>query len=167
LQSTGRENGMTLKLIAAVEAVNEAQKHVLVDKIVGRLGGDMAGRRIAIWGLAFKPDTDDMREAPSRVIIEALGKRGATIVAYDPVAMNEGRRIFDGAGYVSFAHSPLEACDGADALIIVTEWKEFRGQDLESLRARLKHPLLFDGRNLYDPALARAAGIEYFSIGRP
>ena len=167
LQSTGRENGMTLKLIAAVEAVNEAQKHVLVDKIVGRLGGDMAGRRIAIWGLAFKPDTDDMREAPSRVIIEALGERGATIVAYDPVAMNEGRRIFDGAGYVSFAHSPLEACDGADALIIVTEWKEFRGQDLESLRARLKHPLLFDGRNLYDPALARAAGIEYFSIGRP
>ena len=127
----------------------------------------MAGRRIAIWGLAFKPDTDDMREAPSRVIIEALGKRGATIVAYDPVAMDEGRRIFGGTQYVSFAQSPLEACDDADALVIVTEWKEFRGQDFESLRARLKQPLLFDGRNLYDPALARAAGIEYYSIGRP
>src|SRR5439155_27245935 len=106
LQSTGRASGRALKLISAVEAVNEAQKHVLVDKIVGRLGGDMAGRRIAIWGLAFKPDTDDMREAPSRVIIEALGKRGASVVAYDPVAMDEGRRIFGGAGYVSFARSP-------------------------------------------------------------
>jgi len=108
-----------------------------------------------------------MREAPSRVIIEALGQRGAGIVAYDPVAMDEGRRIFNGARYVSFAQSPLDACDGADALVIVTEWKEFRGQDFEAMRARLKSPLLFDGRNLYDPALARAAGIEYFSIGRP
>ena len=167
LQSTAREQGMTLKLLGAVEAVNEAQKHVLVDKMLARLGADMAGRRFAIWGLAFKPDTDDMREAPSRVIIEALGQRGAGIVAYDPVAMDEGRRIFNGARYVSFAQSPLDACDGADALVIVTEWKEFRGQDFEAMRARLKSPLLFDGRNLYDPALARAAGIEYFSIGRP
>jgi UDPglucose 6-dehydrogenase len=108
-----------------------------------------------------------MREAPSRVVIEALGKRGATIVAYDPVAMDEARRIYGGTPYVSFAASPTDACDGADALVIVTEWKEFRGQDFDTLRAKLRAPLLFDGRNLYDPAQARAAGLEYFSIGRP
>jgi UDPglucose 6-dehydrogenase len=132
-----------------------------------RLNGNIGGRRFAVWGLAFKPDTDDMREAPSRVIIEALGRRGAAVVAYDPVAMDEGRRIYKDSPHVSFASSPLAACEGADALVIVTEWKEFRGQDLESVRAKLKQPLVFDGRNLYDPTLARAAGIEYFSIGRP
>ena len=167
LQFTARQNGMTLKLLGAVEEVNEAQKHVLVDKVVARLGADLSGRKIAVWGLAFKPNTDDMREAPSRVVIEALGKRGASIVAYDPVAMDEARRAFGDARYVSFAASPLEACDGADALVIVTEWKEFRGQDFDALRTRLKLPLLFDGRNLYEPALARAAGLEYFAIGRP
>ena len=167
LQATAAQHGMTLNVLAAVEAVNDAQKHVLVDKIVARLGSDLAGRRIAVWGLAFKANTDDMREAPSQVIIEALGRLGATIVAYDPVAVPEARRVFDGAAYVSFAASPTEACDGADALVIVTEWKEFRGQDFDALRARLRVPLLFDGRNLYDPALARAAGLEYFSIGRP
>jgi len=167
LQSTARESGIALKLLEAVESVNEAQKHVLVDKIAARLNGDIKGRRFAIWGLAFKPDTDDMREAPSRVVIDALVKREAAVVAYDPVAMDAGRRIFAATKQVSFADSPLDACEGADALVIVTEWKEFRGQDLESVRAKLKQPLVFDGRNLYDPALARAAGIEYFSIGRP
>jgi UDPglucose 6-dehydrogenase len=167
LQFTARQNDMTLRVLAAVETVNDAQKLILVDKVVARLGDDLSGRRIAVWGLAFKPDTDDMREAPSRVVIEALGKRGATIVAYDPVAMDEARRIYGGTPYVSFAASPTDACDGADALVIVTEWKEFRGQDFDTLRAKLRAPLLFDGRNLYDPAQARAAGLEYFSIGRP
>jgi UDPglucose 6-dehydrogenase len=167
LQFTARQNDMTLRVLAAVETVNDAQKHILFEKVVARLGDDLSGRRIAVWGLAFKPDTDDMREAPSRVVIEALGKRGATIVAYDPVAMDEARRIYGGTPYVSFAASPTDACDGADALVIVTEWKEFRGQDFDTLRAKLRAPLLFDGRNLYDPAQARAAGLEYFSIGRP
>ena len=166
LQSTARENGMPLKLLAAVDAVNEAQKRVLVEKVVARLGPDLRGRRLALWGLAFKPNTDDMREAPSRVIIEALVEHGAQIVAYDPIAMDEARRIFANASGVSFAASPLDACDGADALVIVTEWKEFRAQDLDTLRDRLKSALVFDGRNLYDPTLARAAGLEYFSIGR-
>jgi len=101
------------------------------------------------------------------VIIDALVRRGATIVAYDPVAMDAAREIYSGAANVSFAASPADACTGADALVIVTEWKEFRGQDFEMMRARLRAPLLFDGRNLYDPALARAAGLEYVSIGRP
>jgi len=167
LQHTARQQGMTLKVLAAVEDVNDAQKHVLVDRLVARLGADLTGRTIAVWGLAFKPNTDDMREAPSRVVIEALGRRGARIVAYDPVAMDEGRRVFAATPTVSFAASPMAACAGADALVIVTEWKEFRGQDLDTLRATLKEPLLFDGRNLYEPAQARAAGLEYVSIGRP
>jgi len=167
LQYTARQHGMSLKVLGAVHDVNEAQKHVLVDKVVARLGEDLTGRRIAVWGLAFKPNTDDMREAPALVVIDALGKRGAAIVAYDPVAMDEARRVFAGAPHVSFASSPAKACEGADALVIVTEWKEFRSQDLDTLRRKLKQPLLFDGRNLYEPALARAAGLEYFSIGRP
>jgi UDPglucose 6-dehydrogenase len=166
LQFTAKQNGMSLKVLAAVEAVNEAQKHLLVDKIVARLGPDLSGRKFALWGLSFKPQTDDMREAPSRVVIDALGRRGAAVVAYDPVAMDEARRIYDGASHVSFAPTPTDACDGADALVIVTEWKEFRGQDFDTLRSKLRSPLLFDGRNLYDPALVRAAGLEYFSIGR-
>jgi UDPglucose 6-dehydrogenase len=167
LQYTARQHGMALKVLGAVHDVNEAQKHVLVDKVVARLGEDLTGRRIAVWGLAFKPNTDDMREAPALVVIDALGKRGAAIVAYDPVAMDEARRVFAGAPHVAFASSPAKACEGADALVIVTEWKEFRSQDLDTLRRKLKQPLLFDGRNLYEPALARAAGLEYFSIGRP
>src|SRR5438046_2246823 len=127
---------------------------------MARVGGDIKGCRFAVWGLAFKPETDDMREAPSRVIIESFVNSGASVVAYDPVAMDEGRRVFKESDHVSFVASPLDACDGADALVIVTEWKEFRGQDLESVREHLKRPLVFDGRNLYDPSLARAAGIE-------
>jgi UDPglucose 6-dehydrogenase len=167
LQYTARQNGMALEVLGAVEKVNEAQKHVLVDKVVARLGESLAGRTITVWGLAFKPNTDDLREAPSRVIIDALVRRGARIVAYDPVAMDEARRIYAGTPQVAFAATPVAACEGADALVIVTEWKEFRGQDFGDLRAKLKTPLLFDGRNLYEPALARAAGLEYFSIGRP
>jgi len=167
LRHTGQQHGVELKVLAAVEDVNDAQKHVLVDKIVARMGGDLAGKTFAVWGLSFKPNTDDMREAPSRVVIEALGRRGASVVAYDPVAMDEARRVFADAPHVRFAASPIDACAGADALVIVTEWKEFRGQDFEAMRATLRQPLVFDGRNLYEPALPRAAGLEYYSIGRP
>jgi UDPglucose 6-dehydrogenase len=166
LQFTATELGRPLRVIAAVEAVNEAQKRVLVEKIVGRFGEDLSGRRLALWGLAFKPNTDDMREAPSRTIIAALLAHGATVVAYDPVAMDEARRIFGPLPGLSYAASPLAACDGADALVIVTEWKEFRSADFEVLKTRLKSPRIFDGRNLYDPAQARAAGFDYTAIGR-
>jgi UDPglucose 6-dehydrogenase len=166
LQHSARQHGLQLKLLHAVEEVNEAQKRVLVDKIVARLGNDLSGRRFALWGLAFKPDTDDMREAPSRVIIDALRKRGAHVVAYDPVAMDAARRIYAGVADVALAESPAAALDGADGLVVVTEWKEFRSPDFERLRRALRTPLVFDGRNLYDPNEVRAAGLEYFGIGR-
>jgi UDPglucose 6-dehydrogenase len=166
LQYTATRLGMPLQLIAAVESVNEAQKHILVDKIVTRLGGDLAGRTFALWGLAFKPNTDDMREAPSRVIIDALVARGARVVAYDPVAMDEARRAFGTMPQLSYAASPLDACADADALVVVTEWQEFRSPDFDALKASLREKLIFDGRNLYDPQQVRGAGLEYFAIGR-
>ncbi|MDE2361021.1 MAG: UDP-glucose/GDP-mannose dehydrogenase family protein [Betaproteobacteria bacterium] len=166
LQFTAQRHGLPLRLLGAVEAVNEAQKQVLVDKIVAHFGADLSGRRFALWGLAFKPNTDDMREAPSRVIIDALIQRGATICAYDPVAMDEARRVLGDARGVSFAASPLAACGGADALVVVTEWKEFRSPDFDALRRQLKQPVIFDGRNLYEPGVVRGAGFEYRAIGR-
>jgi UDPglucose 6-dehydrogenase len=166
LQFTAIEQGRPLRVIAAAEAVNDAQKLVLVEKIVARFGENLSGRRFAVWGLAFKPNTDDMREAPSRTIIEALLARGAAVVAYDPVAMDAARGVFGPVPGLSFAESPLAACDGADALVVVTEWKEFRSADFDALKARLKSALIFDGRNLYDPPQMRAAGFEYAAIGR-
>ena len=166
LQHTGAQHGRPLRILAAVEAVNEAQKTRLVDKIVARLGDDLAGKTFALWGLAFKPDTDDMREAPSRAIIAGLLERGASVAAYDPVAIDEARRVFGQTAGLSFASSPMAAVAGADALLVVTEWKEFRSPEFAEIRRQLKQPLLFDGRNLFDPALVRAAGIEYFGIGR-
>jgi len=166
LQYTATQLGMPLKLIHAVEAVNDAQKRVLVDKIVARLGSDLNGRTLALWGLAFKPNTDDMREAPSRVIIDALGEHGAQVVAYDPVAMDEARRVFGAAPHLRYATSPMAACEDADALLVVTEWQEFRSPDFDALRSTLREKLVFDGRNLYDPRQVRAAGLEYFAIGR-
>jgi UDPglucose 6-dehydrogenase len=166
LQYTGRQSGLPLRLLAAVEGVNETQKTVLVDKITKRLGDDLSGRTFAVWGLAFKPNTDDMREAPSRVILAALARRGAKVVAYDPVSMAEARRVFGPQPWLTFATTPMEAVAGADALVIVTEWKEFRSPDFETMRSRLKSPLIFDGRNMYDPSLVRNAGFEYFGIGR-
>jgi UDPglucose 6-dehydrogenase len=166
LQHTATAAGLPLKLLGAVEAVNEAQKRVLVDKIVARLGADLSDRRFALWGLAFKPNTDDMREAPSRVIIEALIGRGATVVAYDPVAIDEARRSIGPRERLEYASAPMSAVDGADALVVVTEGKEFRSPDFDELKRRLRQPLVFDGRNLYDPALVRAAGLEHFAIGR-
>ncbi|GIK86663.1 MAG: UDP-glucose 6-dehydrogenase 2 [Betaproteobacteria bacterium] len=166
LQFTARQQGAPLELLAAVEHVNERQKRVLVDKIVARLGERLDGRRFAVWGLAFKPNTDDMREAPSRAILPALAGRGASVVAYDPVAMDEARRVFGAAPWLRYASSPMAAVEGADALVIVTEWKEFRSPDFAALREALATRTIFDGRNLYDPAVVRAAGLEYFAIGR-
>jgi UDPglucose 6-dehydrogenase len=166
LQHTAARVGAPLKVLSAVEAANDAQKQVLVDKIVARFGNDLSQRRFAVWGLAFKPNTDDMREAPSRIVIEALTQRGATISAYDPVAMDEARRLLGDMPRVGFAINPLAACDGADALVVVTEWKEFRSPDFDGLHRRLKQPLIFDGRNLYEPAVVRAAGFEHVAIGR-
>ncbi len=166
LQHTAEQHGRPLALLEAVETVNERQKSVMVEKIVARLGNDLGGRRFALWGLAFKPDTDDMREAPSRVIIDALASRGATLAVYDPVAMAEARRIFGTPQHIVYADSPQAALEGADALVVVTEWKAFRSPDFAKIRATLRQPLVFDGRNLYDPALVRDAGLEYFGIGR-
>jgi UDPglucose 6-dehydrogenase len=166
LQFTGKERGQPLRILAAVEAVNEAQKSRLLDKITGRLGEKLDGRQFALWGLAFKPNTDDMREAPSRTIVRGLLARGAAIVAYDPVAIEEAKRVFGAVPRLSYASSPAEAAEGSDALVVVTEWQEFRSPDFASLKRRLRTPLVFDGRNLYDPAQVRAAGLEYFGIGR-
>ncbi len=166
LQHTATELGRPLRILDAVEAVNEAQKLRLVEKIVARMGENLAGRTFALWGLAFKPNTDDMREAPALEIVAALAARGARVVAYDPVAMTEAKRVFGAAPHVAYASSPMAALAGADALVVVTEWKEFRSPDFDAIRAQLKSPLVFDGRNLYDPAQVRAAGLEYFGIGR-
>ncbi len=167
LMRTARDAGATHRILDAVEAVNDAQKSVLAGKIRTRIGGELKGARIALWGLAFKPNTDDMREAPSRVLIDELIESGARVCAYDPVAMPEAQRLF-GAGMpgLSFADSPMAALEGADALAIVTEWKEFRSPDFSRIRECLKLPLIFDGRNLYDPAEVRRHGLEYHAIGR-
>ncbi|HVN36144.1 MAG TPA: UDP-glucose/GDP-mannose dehydrogenase family protein [Casimicrobiaceae bacterium] len=167
LRHTATQLGRPLRIMDAVEEANEVQKLRLVEKIVGRLGDDLEGRTFALWGLAFKPNTDDMREAPSREVIAALDARGARVVAYDPVAMPEAKRIYGDAGPLAYAATPMEALTGADALVVVTEWQEFRSPDFDVIARTLRMPLVFDGRNLYDPVQVRAAGIEYFSIGRP
>ncbi|MBU0751570.1 MAG: UDP-glucose/GDP-mannose dehydrogenase family protein [Gammaproteobacteria bacterium] len=166
LVRTAREAGQGLKILQSVEDANEEQKFVLANKIVKRLGEDLSGKTIALWGLAFKPNTDDMREAPSRVLIGELFKRGAKVRAYDPVATHETQRIYGDEPRLAYATTPMDALEGADVLAIVTEWKEFRAPDFEAIKAALKTPAIFDGRNLYDPAHPRAAGLEYFAIGR-
>ena len=163
---TADDNGRLLHVLTAVEAANDAQKHVLVEKVIARFGESLAGRHFALWGLAFKPNTDDMREAPSRVVIDDLLSRGATVTAYDPVAIHEAQRAIGERQGLSYADSPMQALEGADALLIVTEWKEFRSPDFDAIRAALKQPLVIDGRNMYPPALPRAAGLDYVSIGR-
>jgi len=164
---TGHESNHDLLVLSAVEEANDRQKRHLVDKIVARFGERLDGLRFALWGLAFKPNTDDMREAPSRVIIDELSRRGANITAYDPVATAEARRVFaDKYAGLSYAARPMDAVLGADALIIVTEWKEFRSPDFDFIRTALKQPVIFDGRNLYDPAAMRRYGIEYYGMGR-
>jgi UDPglucose 6-dehydrogenase len=166
LISTGKNNDYDLKVLNAVEAANDAQKEVLTKKIKKHFGENLAGKHFALWGLAFKPNTDDMREASSRVLIADLLAAGATVVAYDPVAMTEAKRIFNGVKGLSFAASPSEALNSADALVIVTEWKEFRSQDFMQIKQKLKSNIIFDGRNIYDPAIVKNAGLEYRAIGR-
>ena len=161
--------GHDAALLRAVESVNERQKAVLVHKLRAHFKDRLGGRKFALWGLAFKPNTDDMREAPSRVVIDALLAAGASVRAYDPVASNEARRLYAHARHADslvFCKDAYEAAQGAEALLIATEWKEFRSPDYERLKSLLVRPLIFDGRNLYDPALMQRLGFEYFAIGR-
>ncbi|MDF1820571.1 MAG: UDP-glucose/GDP-mannose dehydrogenase family protein [Alcanivoracaceae bacterium] len=166
LTSTASELGYRAPILTAVQAVNEAQKEVLFRKLENAFDGDLAGRKIAVWGLAFKPNTDDMREAPSRVLLDALWNAGATAIVYDPVASAECQRIFGDRDDLIYANDRMAAVEGADALVICTEWKEFRVVDLDALKNALKTPVLVDGRNLYDPEAMRQTGLLYFAIGR-
>ena len=167
LQRTAAEAGVPFRILDAVEAVNDDQKRILGRKIVGRFGTDLTGRRIAVWGLAFKPNTDDMREAPACELIGDLLERGARVNAYDPVAMDAARRIFGADDRITYADNPMQATEGADALVVVTEWKEFRSPDFDKLKRQLASSAIFDGRNLYDPVTVRDMGIEYHPMGRP
>ena len=166
---TAIEAGAAPRVLEAVESVNEAQKRVLFQKLHRHFGDRLRGRRVALWGLAFKPNTDDMREAPSRVFLEETWQHGVSVQAYDPAAMAEAARLYPEAiktGRFQLAATPLAALEGADALVIATEWQEFRSPDFEQLKARLREPVIVDGRNLYDPALLREMGFRYFAIGR-
>ena len=163
LVQTAREHGYEPHIVPAVEEVNQEQKHLLVQKVLKHFGNDLKGRHFALWGLAFKPKTDDMREAPSLVVIEGLRAAGATVTAFDPEAMKETKRMIGDA--IQYADNALDACKGADALILVTEWSEFRHLDLEEIKPLLKGRVLFDGRNIWDPARVRAQGFEYHGIG--
>ncbi len=167
LRRTAEEVGVPLRVLSAVEAANNRQKQVLLDKIVARYGEDLHGRRFALWGLAFKPNTDDMREAPSRTVLQGLWQRGAMVSAYDPAAMEETRRIYGERADLQLDDSPMDALKGAEALIIVTEWKVFRSPNFETMKNLLKEPVIFDGRNLYDPKAMRELGFAYYPIGRP
>lgn len=167
LHRTAKEQGYDARILQAVEDVNQDQKYVLLEKIKARFGDDLHGKTFAIWGLAFKPNTDDMREAPSVVIIQGLIDLGARIRAYDPVATQEAKHILsDCLDSIEFMDDMYAASDTADALIVVTEWKTFRSPDLERLKTQLNEQVIFDGRNIYDPAELKHIGIEYFGIGR-
>jgi UDPglucose 6-dehydrogenase len=166
LQRSAQEAGRPLRLINAVEDVNDAQKHVLGEKIKKHFEGKLKGRTLALWGLAFKANTDDMREAPSLALIGDLAAAGAKVQAYDPAARIAAREVFGKAAAVKIVDSAMAALEGADALAIVTEWQEFRSPDFEAIKAKLKTPAIFDGRNLYDPQVVKAHGIEYYPIGR-
>ena len=168
------EFGQHLEILHAVESVNNQQKQILLGKIVARLGEDLSGKTFAMWGLAFKPNTDDMRAAPSRVMVKELLKRGASVVAFDPVSMEEARHAFEldladlpaEQRRLSYSDAPMSAVAGADALVIMTEWKAFKSPDFGALKAALTQPLIFDGRNLYEPATMHKEGVEYHAIGR-
>ncbi len=166
LQRTAEDAGHPLRLLAAVDSVNEAQKGVLAGKVMKRFGANLGGRRFAVWGLAFKANTDDMREASSTVLISALLGAGAEVRAYDPVARHEAEKIYAGERRVALVDTAVAALEDCDALCVVTEWQEFRSPDFEAVKSRLKTAAIFDGRNLYDPAALERLGIEYFPIGR-
>jgi UDPglucose 6-dehydrogenase len=164
---TAEENGHAAELLQAATRVNARQRSVLVDKMARFFDGGLRGRTIALWGLAFKANTDDMREAPSLTIIDALTRAGARVRTYDPAAMENARRLLGANAAVQFAPNARAAAEGADALAVVTEWLEFRSPDFDWLARTLGARAIFDGRNLYDPATVRAAGLTYFGIGRP
>jgi UDPglucose 6-dehydrogenase len=174
LSKTALQHGRDLKILEAVEAVNRQQKTILIEKITKRFGDDLSNHRFAVWGLAFKPNTDDMREAPSRFIIAELVKRGAQVMAHDPVAMPEAQHAFEidlqgkpnQLQKVSLVKTPEDALAGASALIIVTEWKAFRSPDFDHLKQAMRNPIIFDGRNLYEPQSMTELGFEYYGIGR-
>jgi UDPglucose 6-dehydrogenase len=166
IKTAQADGGIHLKVLNAVEEANNAQKHVLGDKIMKRFGNDLTGKHFALWGLAFKPNTDDMREATSREVIDDLITAGATVTAYDPIAMHEAQRCYPDASALSYASNQTEALKGADALVIVTEWKEFKSPDFPTIKAALKQAVIFDGRNLYEPKMVRGMGFEYLAIGR-
>ncbi|MFM7280447.1 MAG: UDP binding domain-containing protein, partial [Planctomycetia bacterium] len=164
LVRTAREHGATLAVLDAVEEANDRQKQRVFDKLRAVLGDDVRGRHVAIWGLAFKPNTDDMREAPAVVVIEALLEAGATVTAHDPEAMHECQKRHLG-NRITYSEMPMDALKGADALIVVTEWNEFRRPDFEAVKSLLKHPVIFDGRNIYPRATLERLGFEYRGIG--
>jgi len=166
IKTAAIDGGMELKVLSAVEAANQQQKHVLAAKVKARFGHDLRGRHFALWGLAFKANTDDTREASSLTVIADLLQAGATVSAYDPVATSHAQAMLKDHSGVGFADSAAAALQGADALLIVTEWKEFRSPDFDSIKSTLKSPVIFDGRNLYDPKWVRSMGFEYFAIGR-
>jgi UDPglucose 6-dehydrogenase len=163
---SARTAGLPLRLLDAVEAVNEVQKLVLVRKALKHFGGTLRGKRFALWGLAFKPDTDDMREAPARTILEALWAEGATVQAYDPLAMNECRRLYGNRRDLVLTASPMEAVVGVDALFIATEAKPYRAPNFNDMLASMNSPVIFDGRNLYEPTALQKTGFEYYGVGR-
>jgi len=166
LQRTGREHGMPMKILNAVEDVNNNQKNILLQKISTRFGDNLKGKHFALWGLAFKPGTDDMRDAPSRVVLEGLWSKGATVTAYDPVAIKETQHIYGDRADLTYAEEPMDALQDADALIIVTEWKAFKSPDWDEVKSKLNNALIFDGRNLFEPEDINVQGIEYHGIGR-
>jgi UDPglucose 6-dehydrogenase len=166
LAASSAEVGLDSELLRAVENVNQRQKQVLFQKVNDHFDGQLSDKVIAIWGLAFKPNTDDMREASSRTLMEELWGAGCSVQAYDPVAMDETRRLYDGNQDLTLCESADAALDGADALVIVTEWQEFRSPDFDSVKASLKSPVIFDGRNIYDPNLMSSLGFSYYGIGR-
>ena len=165
LARTGESVGYTLDLLEAVQLVNERQKRVLIEKIERHYKGDLRGKTFAVWGLAFKPNTDDMRDAPSRVIIEGLWRGGAHVRAFDPVATQEAHRIYGDRDNLTLCNSKESAAEGADALVLVTEWMDFRSPDFQWLRGALKEPVVFDGRNLFDPDQMAEEGFTYYGIG--
>ena len=166
LERTARQYGYTAEILAAVEAVNDRQKDKMFELVSRHFDGKLSGRTIAVWGLAFKPNTDDMREASSRNLLASLWAAGARVRAYDPEAMEEAARIFGARDDLALVESPAAALEGADALVVVTEWKAFWSPDFNRVRAALSEPVLFDGRNIFDPAEVEAAGLAYYGIGR-
>jgi len=166
LERSARATGYEPLILTAVEEVNARQKTVLFKKISAHYGGNLSGRTFAVWGLAFKPNTDDMREAPSRVLLEALWAAGAMVRVYDPVAMPETRRIYGERADLVYCENMEAALKRADALAIVTEWREFRSPDFDEVKSLLAAPVIFDGRNLYDPALMHRSGFTYYGVGR-